>query len=929
MKLRSILSLLLVLCLLTGLSPALAASALEPDEHKHNWVTDFYDAPTCTEGGWRSSHCSICGEARREELKPLGHDYGPRQPDIPATCTGKGRDVRVCSRDSRHIWYFDVDPLGHDWGEWEVVTPAGVGVPGLEQRVCRRDASHVETREIPPLEGDETPDPGDRRDDPPVPGEKKAGITLSVTCLTPDPFFFDGSGQTGPVLYSAMVVNTGDLPVHSGHIAYDTGIGEESAFPEVPITLYPGEGAHIPVTTAFRDDLLETDGCLHITFRAVFYENATSEAVHSNPVELRHGVEEIPPWNVSSISLFKTIVGDPELPYGYQAGETVNFVVFVTNDSDVELDGVLLHDVLFPEEDEGLHQLQPHETRALSYPYVVKESDLGGPVVNYAIASWTDPASGAMMQAVSNPAIADTWKPSEKTGGLRLLKYHDNDPDNGKWFVPEEIVQFRVLVENTSDSELYNVEVKDYLMPAPYIIAYFPVLMPHESHTIPVAYVVQEYPDAFAGMVHNTAHAEGVDGTGVTRYADDEDDVRAGYPDKTASLFVLKEELDPPACGYYHPGETIHYKVTILNDGMIDLTDVEVYDCLSASWSPIGSITTLHVGQSQSFFFDYPTSEWDIPFVVNSAIGFYTTPEAIGVPVGSNDVISWVAGEPPETPETGEGGSCVTVLDGANGNGQTLTLTPCADHLDVLNMTLAMTCGPADTAVGWQQAAGLWKEAVRAEYEEMIGEAGGPLKAALVDDQIFFTAWADAFEQLMTALHPDDPRAAHRAVTVLWMRQCAELCYLRANAPAPRPDSLVTGTYGVINLAPAEHGTLAFELNPEGHADIRLQLDRDLAGQESALQAALAKAETREDVDRAFQRIQRVWVAGLNGVLSARYTAGNSEVRAALGRARQALDAFSKQHQGLLAVFYPDAPETVSEQIANLWRDVLLTLSEE
>ena len=217
MRGRKWLALLLSLILAAGALPAaLAATATDPTGTcDHNWKRTGTTA-TCYEGGVIVYTCTKCGEIRREQTGPLGHDYGPMETDIPATCTEPGRDVRYCRRDHTHKWYFDVEPLGHDWGEWEVVTQPTAEAEGLERRVCRRDPSHVEERSIPKLsEKDEAPPTAD----------------IKLTGILDRYMYYVGEDMT--VIY--ILTNTGDVPL--------TLVSQEGDAEGVPLpaTLAPDE----------------------------------------------------------------------------------------------------------------------------------------------------------------------------------------------------------------------------------------------------------------------------------------------------------------------------------------------------------------------------------------------------------------------------------------------------------------------------------------------------------------------------------------------------------------------------------------------------------------------------------------------------------------------------------------------------------------
>lgn len=84
------------------------------------------------------------------------------------TCTEKGmKEHYECSSCGRWYWDSDanyeitdhsevvLDPYGHNWGDWEVVKHATKTEKGQERRVCAEDPDHVEYRDIPALGGDE------------------------------------------------------------------------------------------------------------------------------------------------------------------------------------------------------------------------------------------------------------------------------------------------------------------------------------------------------------------------------------------------------------------------------------------------------------------------------------------------------------------------------------------------------------------------------------------------------------------------------------------------------------------------------------------------------------------------------------------------------------------------------------------------------
>ena len=196
MRARSWLALLLMLTLLAGLVPAaMAADGVTDCNHSFQKHT----TATCEEWGLTTYYCPKCGYGYEERTPPLGHDYGPPQPDIPATCTEPGRDVRVCRRNPHHIWYIEVPALGHDWGEWTVVVPPTTTSEGLEQRVCARDPSHVEERAIPKLE------------------PSGPQLTLTLVSVSPN---LPAYPENSSVHMETRIENTGSIPLTNVYVQY-------------------------------------------------------------------------------------------------------------------------------------------------------------------------------------------------------------------------------------------------------------------------------------------------------------------------------------------------------------------------------------------------------------------------------------------------------------------------------------------------------------------------------------------------------------------------------------------------------------------------------------------------------------------------------------------------------------------------------------
>ena len=145
-------------------------------------------APTCTEAGYTTHTCKVCGDSYIDnEVEALGHDLGEWTVSKVATCTEAGEKVRSCSRCAYsereeiaalgHKYeeivtaptctkagytthtcqvcgdsYIDseLEALGHDLGEWTVSKAATCTEAGEKVRSCSR-CDYSEQEEITAL----------------------------------------------------------------------------------------------------------------------------------------------------------------------------------------------------------------------------------------------------------------------------------------------------------------------------------------------------------------------------------------------------------------------------------------------------------------------------------------------------------------------------------------------------------------------------------------------------------------------------------------------------------------------------------------------------------------------------------------------------------------------------------------------------------
>lgn len=104
----------------------------EPSETAHVHTSETF-APTCTEGGYTSHTCSVCGEiSYTDELPALGHSV--YQAVVPPSCTKDGFTVEICTACGATERTEPTTALGHSY-EDTVVAPTCKAV-GYTKHVC-------------------------------------------------------------------------------------------------------------------------------------------------------------------------------------------------------------------------------------------------------------------------------------------------------------------------------------------------------------------------------------------------------------------------------------------------------------------------------------------------------------------------------------------------------------------------------------------------------------------------------------------------------------------------------------------------------------------------------------------------------------------------------------------------------------------------
>lgn len=772
-----------------------------------------------------------------------------------------------------------------------------------------------------PLEGE--PDP--------TPTEESPALDLMVSCSHPEPFWTDFNGETEDIAYDLLVVNSGSVPVRLTGISWETeGAPDLLDLSGLNVVLLPGDHWSGAIVHRYLDSQTTGDS-VWISFTAV--GESVLGPVESEPVRLTHPLGEQPPWSPepTSLEVVKVESGHSLNLGGYVEGETVAYEVTVTNTCDTAIPLVSIHDDLpTVEGDTTLSDLQPHESRTVTYHYEVTAPDVDtGYVRNRVNAAWTCPVTGAELLDWDECIVDVTGTPDDVRYGLRIEKSLVEAVPAAGYFTENDMVTFYVLVENASGAELFDVTVTD---PLTGDSVSWPVMPAGQIQDLYFVYTITA-PDAQLGSVTNTAAVTGHDAYGNTYSRTDSVTIPTGIPPEpeTPSLYVFKEETsDPEDERGYQLDEWITWAIRLTNDGQVDLRDVEVYDVTAEGVPFVGSVPLLPVGAHVTFSFSWQVTEDDLcapRIVYNTALACYSAEGLTDVPVFSNTTESptWSPDPVPPPPDRipGEGESCIVTLAAAGRDSSTYELTLCGDHVDAAARTaglLAAAGTPEEEAAAWNAAAGLWLEEIHEAYDALAAGRGAEARGIIQRDR----AALDHLAASMALRPSDDPVRAARARAEWLMRQCAELCYLRGNAPAERPDSRIFGRIRPVTslIIAGEEPACAVSVSMDGSPDVRIieRLCGDQAEAQAAVDVMLDRSLTRAQYADVFRRAQRLWRTRLDMVTNAAWNAAPEADRPALLTARRAFDSWFAARSATLELLYPDSPGAAAEVLTGILR---------
>ena len=364
--------------------------------------------------------------------------------------------------------------------------------------------------------------------------------------------------------------------------------------------------------------------------------NTANIAVNGKTYDATAETTQIEPKK-SHLTVVKTTTTTPQHDGAYWPGETIAYSITVTNDGNVPIENVTVTDqrdgFVF---DEGkpttAESLAPGDSFTATGTYTVTEADaIEGTVVNSAIATGTDPTGG------DGPGVTPgtTEDTVNKNSHVTVTKTTTSTPANGTAYALGETIRYSITVTNDGNMTLTEVNVQDTLEGSGFVYdqgtttAMSP-MNPGDHFTATGSYVVTEA-DVIRGNVVNNATVTATDPEGVTPTIIPGTDEEPVEP-KNSHLTVTKEITSTAPADGYGLGDTITYRITVLNDGNVELHDVSIVDQLEGFAFDASAVTsgiTLAPGQSASATGSYVVTEADVIAgrVLNRATAEGTDPE--------------------------------------------------------------------------------------------------------------------------------------------------------------------------------------------------------------------------------------------------------------------------------------------------------------
>ena len=310
----------------------------------------------------------------------------------------------------------------------------------------------------------------------------------------------------------------------------------------------------------------------------------------------------------------------------------------------------------------------------------------------------------------------------------------------------------------------------------------------------------------------------------------------------------------------------------------------------------------------------------------------------------------------------GEADLCRRIFTAEGEGALVYELIFCDSHeavLTYIKTALSFADTPEKELVVWQQARALWQSRLEDEYRDLkkiaVQETDETLRKekeeVILKEEEAYQKMLTAYEQDLALLYPLNPEIVARMVAENLEARVFNFC-IESTDPFPvREDSYLTEEILSLKLdpLPEKNEILTEELSgdkirvrlqmAEGFRKVmenmNLVLEKALntpedfqkevmeakakaaAGSKKSEEAAEAAAETEEEIPSAitlaFEKCQSLWQREIDIPITKLYLSSAEEQRKAIAEDRKAFGEWIETREALLALFYPERPETVAE----------------
>ncbi|MCA1800587.1 MAG: DUF11 domain-containing protein [Actinobacteria bacterium] len=433
-------------------------------------------------------------------------------------------------------------------------------------------------------------------------------IEKDLTDINGDPSITEYSAVGDIITYSIVVENTGNVTITNIDVTDPlTGLTTTIA------SLAPGASQTYNESYTITQADLDAGSVTNTASAAG--EDTNGDPVSDNDSATVNAVQD------AQITVTKTAN-----PLTYNAvGDVIDYTIIVENTGNVTVTNITVTDPLT-----GLSttiaSLAPGASQTFNESYTITQADLDtGSVTNTATAAGDDtngdPVSdndSATVNATQNPQITITKTANPVT-----------------YSAVGDIIDYTIVVENTGNVTLSNIDVTDPLTGLTTTIA---SLAPGASQTYNESYTITQA-DLDNGSVTNTASAAGEDTNGDPVSDNDSATVNAA---QNPQITVTK--IANPLT-YNAVGDVIDYTIVVENTGNVTLSNITVEDPLTGLTT---TIVSLAPGASQTFNESYTITQGDLDngSVTNTASA--AGEDTNGDPVSDNDSATVNAAQTPQ-----------------------------------------------------------------------------------------------------------------------------------------------------------------------------------------------------------------------------------------------------------------------------------------